>query len=154
MFRRSDSVSKSKSSNPIVRLFKSIISITILSAFILVLSLFIRELSTMSSDKFANLSGALLSRVHVKIDERQVGDVAGKFVARLTDVGISSNEATKESTAPVVTTNEALFKVAILSDIHQDFTNLDKALILCKKNNVSAIFLLGDLTDFGDVASL
>jgi len=38
-------------------------------------------------------------------------------------------------------------KIAILSDIHDNLTNLRKCLFWCKKNNIQIIFCCGDVTN-------
>lgn len=47
-----------------------------------------------------------------------------------------------------------LFKVAIMSDVEDDWESLGKALDKAKAADVRAVFFLGDLTSYGDLPSL
>lgn len=47
-----------------------------------------------------------------------------------------------------------ILKLAIISDVHEDIENLQKALEKAKSLNVDRLIFLGDLTDYGDVESL
>ena len=50
--------------------------------------------------------------------------------------------------------NEIIFKVCIISDIHEDLENLNKASEKIKTSGCRYIFVIGDLTNYGDVESL
>ena len=48
----------------------------------------------------------------------------------------------------------ALFKICIISDIHQDLENLKKTGEKIKTSGCDKMFIIGDLTNYGDVESL
>lgn len=47
-----------------------------------------------------------------------------------------------------------LFKICVISDIHEDLENLEKAGEKIKSSGCSKLFIIGDITNYGDVESL
>jgi 3',5'-cyclic AMP phosphodiesterase CpdA len=148
------------------RFFRSIISIIVLSALVLGIAFFTKELATTTPSKFAKQSARILALLHLRVDEsqvNQVGEVAGKFVERISQTnlgsGVSNTRQSSDSLAigtdPNIKPAETpLLKIAIMADIHDDTANLTKALTQAKNDNVDAVFVLGDMTNYGDVSSL
>lgn len=162
---------KSKNSSPGLfrRLVRSIVSIVVLSALVLIISYTSKELSTFDTIKFTSLLG------QVGLDQDQVGEVAGNFAKRVsdTDLGLigefskdtaAQNEAVTQENIiaakstrleETVTEEEdakngtVVLKVALFADSHSDIENLTSAISLAEDNQVKAIFHLGDHTNLG-----
>jgi hypothetical protein len=151
----------------IQRLFRSVVSIIVLTTFVLGISLSVKQLAHLNPDKAAQISEPLLNKIGVSPEK--AGDVAGAFVERMLKTKIEPSENYKESlengpTANVGTTSttepgqvvnkELVLKVALIADSHDNDENLKKALNLIKQNDIKTVFFLGDYTDFGDVEHL
>jgi len=157
------SASSSKKTSMMDRSFRFVFSVVVLSALVLGVTLGVREVSTADPVQIAYKLKPLLAQLHIQVDEKQIGDVAGKFVERISQTNLGSgvttsrldtNSASSDVSGVTQSKSKELFKVAILSDIHQDLPNLEKALVLVKSSGVNTVFLLGDLTNFGDIATL
>jgi hypothetical protein len=141
-----------------------LVSIVVLTAFVLGISLLVKTIATTDPAKALAVAAPILARLH--IDSQKVGSVAGKFVERLNNTGLSDskNDGTSQSSVAASSTavnskadepgKEILMKVAILADVHEFNGNLVKALQLAKQAQVANVFFLGDYTDFGDVPKL
>jgi len=141
------------------RFFRSVVTIVVLSAFVLFVSLFIRELSSFDINKFTSLTNKILTKANIDINEDKIGQVAGEFAERLSDTGIVDGEP--NDVGDVVDHEEGSsdgstrdVKVAIFSDIHSDYGSLQKALGFAKNKGIETIFVLGDLTEYGSVEGL
>lgn len=145
------------------RLVRSVISVVILTAFILGLSMFVKQMAYFSPDKAATLLAPLLKRVGVS--PQQAGDVAGLFIERLFKTNIPPSEGysvsqTIETERKDIGLNDSaseegeLLTIAFLSDSHDNLPNLKRALDLAAEKKAEAIFFLGDYTDFGVESSL
>ncbi len=138
---------------------RSILGITVLSALVLGITLGIRATYNLNTLEVAQISNSILGKLGVPVKDSRVGEVAGKFVERIsqTDIGMGvSTIRTEEASASASdsSSKDVKFKVAVFSDIHEDTQNLSKALDLAISNKVAAIFILGDLTNFGDIPTL
>lgn len=149
----------------IQRLFRSMVSIIILTAFVLGISLFVKQVAHLDPNQAAKLSEPLLAKIGVSPEK--AGDVAGAFVKRVLKTKIEPSENFKESlqgdpiegpdgTGEAIPSvkRELVLKVAIIADSHDNSDNLKKALNLIKDNGVKTVFFLGDYTNFGDLESL
>ncbi|MBI2620967.1 metallophosphoesterase family protein [candidate division WWE3 bacterium] len=112
------------------RIVRSAFSVVVLTAFILGISYFVREVTRLTEPKLASIFGRAG-------DVGDVGEVAG-----------GSTAAESESEKKI------LFRAAIFADVHSDVENLKAALDKSADESVSAIFLLGDETDLGLVDDL
>ena len=158
---------RSKNSGPgfFRRMIRSIFSIVVLSALILGITIFMRELSGVDVDKIAYLAGL------AGLDQQKAGEVAGEFAKRVsnTDVGLDTSisqdvsnqnetvggsDIISSSNTRVAENSTAIVKVAVFADSHSDLNNLQKAIDLAKDNNVDAVFHLGDHTNLGVLSSL
>ncbi|GIW69777.1 MAG: hypothetical protein KatS3mg101_0524 [Patescibacteria group bacterium] len=150
--------SKKISVNPGLRFVRSVLSVIVLAALVLGVTLGAKELYSLDSAKFGRLVSSLLSKVHINVSEEQVGSVAGKFAERISQTnlgsGVSTIRSEDESDRNVYATKDVLVKLAVLSDIHDDLINLEKALDEVRARGIEYAFVLGDLTGYGDVASL
>jgi predicted phosphodiesterase len=154
---RTENSRSSNNLDGIGRFFRSLITIVILTSFVLLISLGLKELSSLTTEEFAKFSATTLAKANIKVDENKIGEVAGAFVSRISNVGVSNDSKKEESvssTSSTTATPTETFKVGIISDIHQDLQNLEKAITLLKKDNITEIFVLGDLTNYGDLENL
>ena len=152
-----------KRSSFIGRFFRLIISVVVLSALVLGITLGMKSLYGTNAETLAMSVKPLLAKIHINIDEKKIGQVAGKFVERMsqTDLGsgVSTSRDTVESDNRLVSgsnnkNEKLLFNVAVMSDIHEDTQNLEKALNLAKNKGLEKVFILGDITNYGDVVTL
>lgn len=150
--------SRSKESGAFFRSFKTLMSIVILTAFVLGISYFVKQVSSTDIGTVLSFADPIMSKAG--ISSKQVGVVAGEFAKRVNETKIDStsqndtkpvNEATKTPDTPK---KELAFQVCILSDSHDENDMLKKALIICKDKGVKTAFDLGDVTDHGEVANL
>jgi hypothetical protein len=144
-----------KRQNKLLRRFvRSIMAIVILTAFVLFVSFAVKTLATMDAQKFVRLSSPLLARLHINVDEEQVGEVAGKFVERITKTSISTKsdgeEGDSESAENSEEDKEVLYKVALMADSEGSFHNLNAALVEVSGEGITKVFFLGDLTGYGE----
>lgn len=64
------------------------------------------------------------------------------------------NGSSSEDVGGEVVKKEEILRICILADIHQDIGNLNKALDGIKNSECGYMFVIGDLTNYGDVSSL
>ena len=147
------------------RAFRSLISILLLSAFILGISFFVREISTLDTDKLVALSSPVLKKLG--LSEDMVGEVAGAFASRVLSTSISASKPVagtqvveSDIEEPAVgggassVRKEQVLKVAIMSDSEDDNATLKRALFEAANVGAEAVFHLGDITLFGTMESL
>ena len=160
MFGKSSSY---KRPSLIGRFFRLIFSVVVLSALVLGITMGVRSLYTMDAESLVTKAQPLLAKLNINVDEKQLGDVAGKFVERVSQTDLGSgvstsriiDESDKEGVSGSKNKEEKLlFNVAIMSDIHEDTQNLEKSLELAKNKGVKTVFLLGDSTNYGEIAAL
>ncbi|MFZ5424188.1 MAG: metallophosphoesterase family protein [Patescibacteria group bacterium] len=173
MFRR-----KKNKRTPRVNFFRrtvrSLIAIVLLSSLVLGLTYFVKEVSSLDPKKIASFSSPYLSRVG--LDEDEVGEVAGKFVQRVSDTGLNKESNERDSLLPPVSTTNSVItedtassstnrtvsaddtkpavSVAIMSDSENDWQQLSAAISKAKTLNVSAMLFIGDYTSFGEISDL
>lgn len=148
---------KPKGSSPsfIGRIFRSILSVGVLSALLLGIVYFTRFISTTNSSDFASGTAKVASLLHLPVKKEQVGKVAGDFVERISQTNIGTGAATSrvaENSATPQT--DVTDKIAIFADVHDDADNLNMAISQAKDLGAERFILLGDLTDYGDIESL
>lgn len=149
---------KKSSINPGLRFVRSMLSVVVLAALVLGITLGAKELYSLDSAKFGKMASSLLSKIHINVTEEQVGTVAGKFAERISQTnlgsGVSTSRPAGEVDNSVYATKDVLVRIAVLSDIHDDLANLEKALDGVGARDIEYVFLLGDLTGYGDIDSL
>ncbi len=150
--------SKKNSVHPIIRFVRSFMSVVVLTALVLGVTLGAKELYAVDSARFGKISSNILAKLHLKVDEEQVGEIAGKFAERISQTnlgsGVSSSRPLGENDANVYAAKDVLVEIAVLSDIHDDLDNLNSALEKVKSRGIEYVFILGDVTSYGDVKSL
>lgn len=150
---------RSRKKGPVARIIRSILSIVVLSTLVLSITLIIKELSSFNSDKFASGVGYVLQKVNIDINEDALSDFLSNTFYGIMGVKIGTNSsrgsvidngASSDSTGE----KKELFKIALMSDVHEDLGNLATAIYKAKEMGVSKLFILGDLTNYGDTDSL
>jgi len=148
----------------IQRFFRTVIAVVILSAFILGLSLLVKNAAHLDPYKAAEMAGPLLERIG--ISKETAGQVAGSFAERVLKTNIAPSESFKEEVGGLTgksfkktgslsesegaaTSRTVILKTALMADSHNNDENLRKALIAAKAAGVDVVFYLGDYTDFG-----
>jgi len=122
------------------RFFKSIIAVVLISTLILGIFLFVKEISSVDSQGLNGLMSTLFTKIDTnseKAEKMKGVVVSGERVLLKNDI----NE-------------KILFKICLISDIHQDKENLLKALEKVKASECRSIIVIGDLTNYGDIPSL
>lgn len=119
------------------KLLRPIISVIVLTALVLGIALFVKEISTLSYKKVISMSSPLLAKLGLSSDK--AGEVAGEFIKRVSDTNINI---------------EPILTVAIFADPHSDNLNLLKAISKTKGLSIDTIFHLGDHTDLGVIDRL
>lgn len=152
---------KSKKSKPSIakRFLRSILSITILSAFVIGISFFIKAVSSLNIQNFVSLASPITDKLG--LSQKEVGQVAGEFVQRVSEtkinptVSVNALDNTQNNTNNNENTSEKpLFTLALLADSHNDNDNLKQAIDQLNKKDIKYMLYLGDLTDWGDISSL
>lgn len=144
----------------IQRFFRSIIAVVILSAFILGISLAVKETANLDPYQLVKLAGPLFDKMGVSTE--QAGQVAGSFAERILKTNIAPSENYKEEIGGLddgegtlsgdegaSTSRNIVFRTAFLADSHNNYENLKKALDKASDIGVHTAFFLGDYTDFG-----
>jgi|GEM_PF-1003804 len=149
-------------------------SIAVLSAFVLLIAFIVSVLWNTDAQKFAKNVSSLFSKININVDEKKVGDVAGEFVERISNTNLGSGVSdyrgesqdavevvegtasvdTKSPSQPTIRTVDATLKIAVISDIHEDYDNLATTIRKIKQSGIQRLILLGDLTNFGDKPAL
>src|SRR3989344_3405791 len=142
---------KSNKSSVLGKLLRPIISIIVLTALVLGIALFVKEISTMSYKRVISITAPLLAKVGLSSDK--AGEVAGEFIKRASDTDINIGNIIKDTSDPIKNSKSAV-TVAIFSDPHSDNLDLLKAISKTKDLSVDAIFHLGDHTDLGVITKL
>lgn len=151
MFRR-----RSRSTSILGRIFaliKPIMAIVVLSAFVLLISGFIKFLATNDTSKMLSMVKPLFTKLNV--DTAILDNVAGvstKRVAPVKSVEVASEPVNQELSA--VSAREPDFKIGLLADSHSNYDNLTKALDQAKEHKVDSIVFLGDYTELGVIEDL
>lgn len=149
---------KSNKFNVLGKLLRPVISIIILTALVLGIALFVKEISTLSYKKIITISAPLLAKVGLSTDK--AGEVAGEFIKRASDTNIGNEiKSSVKVDYNIAGTNpiensEPIVTIAIFSDPHSDNLDLLKAISKTKDLSIDTIFHLGDHTDLGVIDKL
>jgi hypothetical protein len=147
------------------RLLRFIVSVVVISALLLVISVIVRGVSTLDSRKLTGLTGdaqKALESSSVVDGGKDINLVISGLVSgiKVPDLSFKTlfGKLVRSAAKKVISTEspekKVLFHVCILADIHQDTENLSKALNRSKDLGCAKFFIIGDLTNYGDVASL
>ena len=138
--RRADTRKYTRKKPAIVKIFNSILAVVVISALLLSIIILISKISNtdniMNNDKMSKLF-TLFSK---KIENSEDGEEGEVTQEKIVDIDLI--------------TKPALFKICVISDIHQDLENLEKAGGKIKSSGCAKLFIIGDLTNYGDIESL
>ncbi len=122
------------------KIFNSFIAVVSISALILFIVVVISEISNADKSNYKSIMSKFFTRFNVD---------------KVVNLDSLSGGALGEDLPGSKTkNNELLFKICLISDIHQDTENLKKALEKIKTLECRGIFVLGDLTNYGTLESL
>ncbi len=116
------------------------LAIISISALILLISVVIAEIS--NSDK--TIKKDIMSKIFTRYSPND-----GSVSSALKSVGKIGEELPLN-----LINDELLFKICLISDIHEDDANLKKAFEKILQSGCDKIFVIGDVTNYGDVESL
>ncbi len=151
------------------RLFRSVVSVIVLTAFVLGLSLTVSKLAKLDTGSSIKAAASFLTRIGLPENAAETAEqVAGDFAERLlsTNIAPSKNYEEQQLTGPSVQTQvdeesaayadsrQLLFKVALIGDSEENFENLKKALDKISTLTVHSVFFLGDYTKLGELDAL
>jgi hypothetical protein len=122
------------------KILNSFIAVVSISALILFVVVFIGRISEL--DK-TTING-ILSKIFTSIESESILKEGGLVGDRVIGSYLDFDQIN----------NELLFKICIVSDIHQDEENLIKTIQKIKESGCEKLFVLGDLTNYGDMDSL
>ena len=158
MSRKKQKEKKSKGRKFLPRIIRSIVAIVLLSALILGIILVVDRVSKMDSVSVSKSVGSILKNGNVDISKDNKQFILGGILGRIAGVVTNNSNSTlltdNGSSSDRNNNKNELFKVCIISDIHQDTINLSKALEKVTNNNCMLLFVIGDLTNYGDVITL
>ena len=155
---------KNKEPGILFRGLRSFVTVVVLTAFILGISYFVKEVSTLDVDKVMKLAGPYLDKAG--LDSEQVGEVAGDFVERMNEQrpkgdgsagtvpAKESSPETKETGSDKKSEGKNAVIISLMADSHDNNVLLAKAVQKAKELESSYIFHLGDFTDLGLVETL
>jgi len=142
------------------RFVRFIFAAVILSALVLGIAYGVKFIYKSDINSLALQTKNLLAKFNINVDEKKVGEVAGKFVERVSQtnlgsgVSISRDTGSNDNTAVSGYNKKVLLKMAVLADVHEDLQNLEKALKIAGDKGVKYVVVVGDITNYGDVAAL
>ena len=139
------------------RIFRFILSVVILSAFIIGIALVIKGIHNTDENKIVKAVYKVLSLAHINVKEEQVGDVAGKFVERVSNTNISAvstSRSSSENTPSDDSKSNLMLEVAVIADVHGDLASLNRSINIIKERNINKVIVIGDLTNYGEISSL
>jgi len=166
-------------SSVVSRLFRGVLAVLILTAFVLGIAYSIRELSSINVEKLAHLASPYLAKVG--ISDKQIGMVAGNLIERATDVGIEgvttanlsedkdkdeekvTEDSPEEDISSASTQIESSYEIAIIADSHiandkeeykENKNHLDSSLAVITDLEISEVIHVGDVTNWGVVSDL
>jgi len=141
----------------IQRFFRSVVAVVILSAFILGISLMVKEMAGLDPYGLVKLAGPVLDPLleKVGISTEEAGQVAGSFAERILKTNIAPSEGYMgdldgaSDGNDVLTSRTAVFKAVMMGDSANDNDSLARALDLAESLGANRVFYLGDYTEFG-----
>ena len=159
-------IGKKRRAKPTKTLFqravRSVVTVVVLTAFVLGLSLSVKKLASLQTNEIIKLAEPVL--VKIGISSEKASAVAGDVSKRITSTSIAPSvnyEATqRENLSDSVeesvsaTQREVLLKVAVMSDAENNADNLSRALATAKNSGAQMIFFLGDYTSLGELSDL
>jgi len=124
----------------ILKIFNSILAVVVISALLLGIIIIISKIS--STDNITK-SGKMSKKF--TLFSSKIQNSENNEIGEVNQEEISGSDFINKS---------ALFRICIISDIHQDLENLKKTGEKIKTSGCDKMFIIGDLTNYGDVESL
>ena len=151
-----------KRTSLLLRFVRIVLSVVLLSALILGITLFIKQVSSLDSVKLSEVFNNLLSAKETKAGAGKIGTFISNLLEKLKknniDLSYVSGSLLKSSDGGASSdrndNKRVLVKLCLLADIHQDKVNLLKASEKVKSAGCKSMLVIGDITNFGDVSSL
>lgn len=142
--------------NVFSRIFKLFFTVLVLSALVMAIAFSIKGIYNSNVYKIAKSVSTILSKANIKVDEDKMGDVAGKFVERVSNTNISASSTSRVDTSQGVIKSDPklALEVAVVSDIHNDIASLNRTIAKIKERNISKVIVIGDLTNYGETEKL
>jgi len=133
---------KAKNKSVFLNIIKLILAVVLISALIVFIILFTERISYIEGKAKSGITSKFIAQFFKKSENGEI------FTDKNTEFPADKN------LAPENYDDELVFKVCIIADIHQDLENLNKASEKIKTSGCKYIFVIGDLTDYGDTESL
>ncbi|MFZ2664186.1 MAG: metallophosphoesterase [Patescibacteria group bacterium] len=170
MGRRKDKEKQPKRNKLLPRFLRSVVAVVLLSSLILGITVVVKGISEANSEE---VSGSIESILRNSKSDLSKDDAMSKIINFLekfiripkkTSNDLSSDLSKDASSLLIDNDNTAssssndnenvLFRACIISDIHQDTTNLSRSLEKVTENDCMLLFVIGDVTNYGDVNTL
>lgn len=147
------------------RFLRFVVSVVVISALLIGISVVVREASNLDPVKISGIiNGAqeALKSSSVASGGKDINPIISGLVSKIKIPDLSFKtlfgKLVRSAAEKVISTEnnekKVLFHVCIFADIHQDTENLSKALNKSKELSCAKLFIIGDLTNYGDTASL
>lgn len=147
------------------RLLRFVVSVVVISALLLGISVVVKEASTFDSEKLSGLTGSAqkaLESSSVVSGGQDINSIINGLASKIKIPDLSFKtlfgKLIRQAAKKVISTEnpekKVLFHVCILADIHQDTENLTKVLNKSKDLGCAKLLIIGDITNYGDTASL
>ncbi len=124
----------------ILKIFNSILAVVVISALLLGIIIIISKISSTDNIVKSDKMSKFITLFSKKIES---SENKNSYEKELEDTGENGGVI-----------KSYLFKICVISDIHQDLENLQKAGEKIKSSGCDKLFIIGDLTNYGDIESL
>lgn len=146
------------------RLLRFVVSVVVISALLLGISVVVKEVSTLNSEKISTITTEAQKAIENKnivVDKKQLNSTVNEVISgiKIPDLSLKTlfSKFVRRTAEKIVSTEntdrKVLLHICVLADIHQDTENLSKALNKSRDLGCAKFFIIGDLTNYGDVAS-
>ena len=124
----------------ILKFFNTVLAVIVISALLLGIIIIISKISSTDNVTKSSKMSKIFTLFSSKIQNSENNEIG-----EVNQEEISGSDFINKS---------ALFRICIISDIHQDLENLKKTGEKIKTSGCDKMFIIGDLTNYGDVESL
>lgn len=124
----------------ILKFFNTVLAVIVISALLLGIIIIISKISSTDNITKSGKMSKIFTLFSSKIQNSENNEIG-----EVNQEEISGSDFINKS---------ALFKICIISDIHQDLENLKKTGEKIKSSGCDKMFIIGDLTNYGDIESL
>ena len=124
----------------ILKFFNTVLAVIVISALLLGIIIIISKISSTDDITKSGKMSKIFTLFSTKKQNSKNDERNQAIQEKVADVGFISKSAS--------------VKICVISDIHQDLENLQKAGEKIKSSGCKKIFIIGDITNYGDVESL